>query len=187
MSLKKSEQPLAFDRSTGVAGRTDHFAARGSLSAGYSPWMQTLIANGPLPLVLLGTALLGILLERVISPYYFRIVMLVGFNIMLAVSLQLINGFSGQFSLGHAGFMAVGAYLAAYPCLTYSHEMTDPLTPLLFYVALAVIVSAVGFALVAMFVLIRKTVKIHSSVPAVLMIAMLGWLASDTYAATKPG
>ena len=34
----------------------------------------------------------------------------VGINIILAVSLNLINGYTGQFSLGHAGFMAVGAY-----------------------------------------------------------------------------
>ncbi len=33
-------------------------------------------------------------------------------NIILAVSLNLINGFTGQLSLGHAGFMAVGAYAA---------------------------------------------------------------------------
>jgi branched-chain amino acid transport system permease protein len=36
-----------------------------------------------------------------------------GINVILAVSLNLINGFTGQFSLGHAGFMAVGAYAAA--------------------------------------------------------------------------
>lgn len=34
-------------------------------------------------------------------------------NIILAVSLNLINGFTGQLSLGHAGFMAVGAYVSA--------------------------------------------------------------------------
>jgi branched-chain amino acid transport system permease protein len=34
-------------------------------------------------------------------------------NIMLSVSLNLVNGFCGQFSLGHAGFMAVGAYVSA--------------------------------------------------------------------------
>ncbi len=34
-------------------------------------------------------------------------------NIILAVSLNVVNGFTGQFSLGHAGFMAVGAYTAA--------------------------------------------------------------------------
>ncbi|HTR42540.1 MAG TPA: branched-chain amino acid ABC transporter permease [Pseudomonadales bacterium] len=37
----------------------------------------------------------------------------IGINIILAVSLNLINGYTGQFSLGHAGFMAVGAYTAA--------------------------------------------------------------------------
>ena len=34
-------------------------------------------------------------------------------NVVLAVSLNVVNGFTGQFSLGHAGFMAVGAYTAA--------------------------------------------------------------------------
>jgi branched-chain amino acid transport system permease protein len=37
----------------------------------------------------------------------------VGVNVILAVSLNVVNGFTGQFSLGHAGFMAVGAYTAA--------------------------------------------------------------------------
>jgi len=37
----------------------------------------------------------------------------VGVNVILAVSLNVVNGFTGQFSIGHAGFMAVGAYTAA--------------------------------------------------------------------------
>src|SRR5215203_1883977 len=52
--------------------------------------------------------------RRMISPYVARIIMLAGINITLAVSLNLINGFTGQFSIGHAGFMAVGAYSSAY-------------------------------------------------------------------------
>ena len=52
-------------------------------------------------------------------PYYVRILMLAGINIILAVSLNLITGFTGQFSIGHAGFMAVGAYSSAY--LTVYH------------------------------------------------------------------
>ena len=39
--------------------------------------------------------------------------MVAGINIILAVSLNVVNGFTGQFSIGHAGFMAVGAYTAA--------------------------------------------------------------------------
>ena len=48
-----------------------------------------------------------------LDPYYLDIVINVGINIILAVSLNLINGYTGQFSLGHAGFMAVGAYTSA--------------------------------------------------------------------------
>jgi branched-chain amino acid transport system permease protein len=47
------------------------------------------------------------------GPYYYQILMLAGINIILAVSLNLINGVTGQFSLGHAGFFAIGAYVAA--------------------------------------------------------------------------
>ena len=47
------------------------------------------------------------------DPYYVDIALNVGINIILAVSLNLINGYTGQFSLGHAAFMAVGAYGAS--------------------------------------------------------------------------
>ncbi len=48
-----------------------------------------------------------------INPYYYQIIIYAGINIILATSLNLINGYTGQFSLGHAGFMAIGAYLSA--------------------------------------------------------------------------
>jgi len=48
-----------------------------------------------------------------INPYYYQIIIYAGINIILASSLNLINGYTGQFSLGHAGFMAIGAYLSA--------------------------------------------------------------------------
>src|SRR5438128_2077730 len=48
-----------------------------------------------------------------LNPYFYDIVLTIGINIILAVGLNLVNGYTGQFSLGHAGFMAVGAYLAA--------------------------------------------------------------------------
>jgi branched-chain amino acid transport system permease protein len=52
-------------------------------------------------------------LRGVIGAYNYQIVGLVGVNIILAVSLNLINGYTGQFSIGHAGFYAVGAYTSA--------------------------------------------------------------------------
>ena len=48
-----------------------------------------------------------------IDPYYLDVLTGVGINIILAVSLNLVNGYTGQFSLGHAGFMSVGAHTAA--------------------------------------------------------------------------
>src|SRR5712691_7292576 len=57
-----------------------------------------------------------------VPPYYARVIMLAGINVILAVSLNLITGFTGQFSIGHAGFMAVGAYSSAY--LTVYHAQS---------------------------------------------------------------
>ena len=48
-----------------------------------------------------------------IDPYYLDVLTGVGISIILAVSLNLVNGYTGQFSLGHAGFMSVGAYVSA--------------------------------------------------------------------------
>ncbi len=58
------------------------------------------------------------LLPRLVNPYILQVIVLCGINIMLAVSLNLINGFTGQFSIGHAGFMALGAYGSAMFTLT---------------------------------------------------------------------
>jgi branched-chain amino acid transport system permease protein len=43
-------------------------------------------------------------------PYYLQVFMLILINIILTTSLNVINGFCGQLSIGHAGFMAIGAY-----------------------------------------------------------------------------
>jgi branched-chain amino acid transport system permease protein len=59
--------------------------------------------------------------------YYNRIIVLMGINITLAVSLNIINGHAGQFSLGHAGFMAIGAYFAAFLTVTYLSPYVDKL------------------------------------------------------------
>ena len=50
---------------------------------------------------------------RVITTYYQITLVTIGINIILAVSLNLIIGVCGQFSLGHAGFMCIGSYSAA--------------------------------------------------------------------------
>jgi branched-chain amino acid transport system permease protein len=51
--------------------------------------------------------------QALTPPEYFLWIVSIGVNVVLAVSLNVVNGFTGQFSLGHAGFMGVGAYTAA--------------------------------------------------------------------------
>ncbi len=47
-----------------------------------------------------------------LSPYYYQIAVIICVNIILALSLNLVTGFAGQLSLGHAAFMGIGAYTA---------------------------------------------------------------------------
>jgi len=48
-----------------------------------------------------------------LNPYIYGVLVLCAINVILALSLNLVNGITGQFSIGHAGFMAVGAYASA--------------------------------------------------------------------------
>ncbi|MGI6611675.1 MAG: branched-chain amino acid ABC transporter permease [Limnochordia bacterium] len=56
---------------------------------------------------------MGLQVLGVIDEYLMVNIKLAGVFIILGTSLNLINGFTGQFSLGHAGFMSVGAYVGA--------------------------------------------------------------------------
>jgi len=65
-----------------------------------------------------GAALIAVFLfilvaDKTFSSFSLRIFNLCGIYVILALSLNLINGFTGLFSLGHAGFMALGAYTTA--------------------------------------------------------------------------
>ena len=62
--------------------------------------------------ILLALAAWG-LQKYAFSPFVSRIAVDVGIAMMLAVSLNIVNGMTGQFSIGHAGFMALGGYAAA--------------------------------------------------------------------------
>lgn len=67
------------------------------------------------PIVALGVfSIVGQMLDVGTNPYLQLILLFMCANVILALSLNLVNGFTGQFSIGHAGFMAVGAYVSAY-------------------------------------------------------------------------
>ena len=63
--------------------------------------------------ILLFAVIQGLLAAEVIGPFWELNLVLIGINVILASSLNMINGFTGQFSIGHAGFLAVGAYAGA--------------------------------------------------------------------------
>ena len=86
---------------------------------------------------------------NLINPYIQLIMMYVGINIILTISLNLVNGFMGEFSVGHAGFMAVGAYISA---LLTMNVIPENLAGLLFPVT--VLLGGIGAALVGLIVAI---------------------------------
>jgi len=85
--------------------------AKSSRSHVIRPRLPVWLINLLITLLILALYPLNGFMEERMDPYILRIVILVGLNIILATSLNLINGITGQFSLGHAGFMALGAYV----------------------------------------------------------------------------
>ena len=98
-----------------------------------------------LPLVLVLIFPLTILLPRlgIINPYIELVLKYIGINIILAISLNLVNGYMGEFSVGHAGFMAIGAYAAS---LLTVWVFPSNLGPFLFPLALLAGGFAAGIA-----------------------------------------
>ncbi|MDI6813527.1 MAG: branched-chain amino acid ABC transporter permease [Desulfitobacteriaceae bacterium] len=52
-------------------------------------------------------------MDSLFNPYYLNIVVIVGIYVILSLGLNIITGFAGQVSLGHAAFYAIGAYGSA--------------------------------------------------------------------------
>ncbi len=67
----------------------------------------------PLILALLFVVFVGGSWLHIFNDYWQLVLLFMGINIILTVSLNLINGYMGEFSCGHAGFMAVGAYVSS--------------------------------------------------------------------------
>jgi branched-chain amino acid transport system permease protein len=70
------------------------------------PWILFTVG---IYILIMGLQMLGI-----VDDYYMINIKMAGIYVILGVSLNLINGFTGQFSIGHAGFMSVGAYIGAF-------------------------------------------------------------------------
>src|SRR5688572_20206958 len=75
------------------------------------PRLPVWLINVGISLLILALYPVHYLTSEYTDPYFLRVIVLIGINIILATSLNLVNGITGQFSLGHAGFMAIGAYV----------------------------------------------------------------------------
>ncbi len=102
---------------------------------------------------------------ELLDAYVQLVIMYVGINIILATSLNLINGYMGEFSVGHAGFMAVGAYLAS----VLTVWVFPPEMPWLF--PLAIIAGGLAAGLVGLLVAI-PSFKTRGDYLAIVTLAL---------------
>ncbi|MBR5796159.1 MAG: branched-chain amino acid ABC transporter permease [Erysipelotrichaceae bacterium] len=96
-------------------------------------WLATI-------LVIFGL-IFGLVAAGVINQVYLTVLMGIGINIILAVSLNLIIGLTGQFSLGHAGFMCIGAYAAGVVMKNVSSSVGGVLLGMLIGILISVVVG----------------------------------------------
>src|SRR5664280_1568540 len=104
---------------------------------------------------------------NLVNPYVQIIIMYIGINIILTTSLNIVNGYMGEFSIGHAGFMAVGAYVSSLLTL-----YVFPSSSSLFFFPLAVIAGGVVAALVSLIVAI-PSFKTRGDYLAIITLAFL--------------
>jgi branched-chain amino acid transport system permease protein len=83
--------------------------------------------------------------NRILTPYYRTVVYWIGIYIILSLSLNIIIGITGQLSLGHAGFMSIGAYSAAIVLIA-----NPTMTGLFIGMAIGVVITLVVSFVVAM-------------------------------------
>jgi branched-chain amino acid transport system permease protein len=74
---------------------------------------ETFVEKYKLPLAIVCTILLLVFPYTGINQYILRIAIMIGIYSMLALGLNILTGYTGQVSLGHAGFYAIGAYTAS--------------------------------------------------------------------------
>ncbi|NLL37829.1 MAG: branched-chain amino acid ABC transporter permease [Fretibacterium sp.] len=116
--------------------------------------MSRKIRNGTL--TLLALALFACFLNWApsnLNGYVLRILNLIAINAILGLSLNLIYGMTGMFSLGHAGFMAIGAYVSALLILSPAQKeamwILEPIAPWLLNLQTPFLVSLILAGLVA--------------------------------------
>ncbi|HAO19553.1 MAG TPA: branched-chain amino acid ABC transporter permease [Desulfobacteraceae bacterium] len=106
----------------------------------------------------LSLAIVAAVKADLLDLYLQLVIMYIGINIILCSSLNLINGYMGEFSCGHAGFMAVGAYVSSILNVwlftndpTFGAMIFSP-TASIFLFPITLIIGGIAAALVGLFV-----------------------------------
>jgi branched-chain amino acid transport system permease protein len=133
-----------------------------------------------LPALLLLAGALSLLMVLsalgVLNQYVQSVLMSIGINIIFAASLNIVNGYMGEFSCGHAGFMAVGAYVSSVLSLilfTENKFLGSPLLPswtAVFLFPLVIILGGFAAALMGLLVAI-PSFKTRDDYLAIITIA----------------
>jgi branched-chain amino acid transport system permease protein len=105
-------------------------------------------------------------LLHLIDPYIAQILMYIGINVIMTSSLNLVNGYLGEFSVGHAAFMAVGAYAASF----FSLSIFPHSGPLLF--PLSLLAGGFASAVIGFFVAI-PAFKARDDYLAIITLALI--------------
>jgi len=134
-----------------------------------SRWENLLAKRWVLPVLLVIGLILSFAIPQfgLLNLYVQLIIIYVGINIILSTSLNLINGYMGEFSVGHAGFMAVGAYVSA---ILTTQVIPPDLKTWLF--PLVVLAGGIGAALIGLVVAI-PSFKTRGDYLAIVTLAFL--------------
>jgi branched-chain amino acid transport system permease protein len=138
------------------------------------------ISRSTLAILILLVALAGALwlVDTTASGYVQRVMIGVGIDIVLVVSLNLLNGFTGVFSLGQVGFMAIGAYTAAILTLPTAtkHVNLPDLPPLLAGSAMSFLPATLIGGLLAMLVALVVGLSLMRLSGPYVAVATMGFL-----------
>lgn len=130
----------------------------------------------PTLVFILGATLTVLAYFELIDLYVQSVIMFIGINVILSSSFNIVNGYMGEFACGHAGFMAVGAYVASIlnvALFTQDKVFGAPVLPeslALYFFPFSVIIGGIAAALAGLLVAI-PSFKTRGDYLAIITIA----------------
>ena len=127
--------------------------------------------------ILLTVIIIGMSQGKLMSGYIQIVIMYIGINILLSSSLNIVNGYMGEFACGHAAFMAVGAYVTSVLnvwLFTSSSQFGNPVLPpatALFLFPVTLFIGGIGAAFAGLLIAI-PSFKTRDDYLAIITLAV---------------